>query len=214
MVNSPRAAGARPFLFVGERPCVDFVNTTIADGGTAIDLLPGFDALVDWCEQAQVVSTAEARELRRRWSGSAEADSAHARALTFRAALRGMLERLAGGRSVPQPALDAINDLLRLDASQREVVRTRDGYETRQRRSLDTPDQLLGPIAASAAQLLSSDDPSLVKACQNPQCVLLFYDTTKNHARRWCSMAACGNRAKVAAHYQRARRPAPGNTSR
>jgi len=53
-----------------------------------------------------------------------------------------------------------------------------------------------------------------VKACQNPQCVLLFYDTTKNHARRWCSMAACGNRAKVAAHYQRARRPAPGKTSR
>ena len=57
-------------------------------------------------------------------------------------------------------------------------------------------------------------DLSLVKACQNPQCVLFFYDTTKNHARRWCSMAACGNRAKVAAHYQRARRPAPGKTSR
>ena len=209
MVNQPRAADARPFLFVGERPCVDFVNTTFVDGGTAIDLLPGFDALVDWCEQAQVVSTAEARDVRRRWSGSAEAASAHARALTFRAALRGMLERLAGGRSVPQTALDAINDLLRLDAGQREIVRTRDGYETRQRRSLDTPDQLLGPIAASAAQLLSGDDLSLVKACQNPQCVLLFYDTTKNHARRWCSMAACGNRAKVAAHYQRARRRRP-----
>jgi len=102
MVNSPRAAGARPFLFVGERPCVDFVNTTIADGGTAIDLLPGFDALVDWCEQAQVASPAEARELRRRWSGSTEADSVHARALTFRAALRGMLERLRVGRAAAE----------------------------------------------------------------------------------------------------------------
>ena len=214
MVNTSRAAGARPFLFVGERPCVDFVNTSIVDGGTAIDLLPGFDALVDWCEQAAVVSPAEARDVRRRWSGSAEAASAHARALAFRAALRGMLERLAAGRSVPQTALDAINDALGLDVGQREVVRTRDGYETRQRRSLDTPDQLLGPIAASAARLLSGDDLSLVKACQNPQCVLLFYDTTKNHARRWCSMAACGNRAKVAAHYQRARRPAPGKAPR
>jgi predicted RNA-binding Zn ribbon-like protein len=193
---------------------VDFANTTIVDGGTATDLLPGFDALVDWCEQAQVVSTAEARDVRRRWSGSAEADSAHARALAFRTALRGMLERLAGGRSVPQAALDAINDVLRLDAGQREIVRTRDGYETRQRRSLDRPDQLLGPIAASAAQLLIGEDLSLVKACQNPQCVLLFYDTTKNHARRWCSMAACGNRAKVAAHYRRAQRPAPGKTAR
>ena len=145
MVNPPRAAGARPFLFVGERPCLDFVNTTIVDGGTAIDLLPGFDALVDWCEQAQVVSTAEALDVRRRWSGSAEAASAHARALTFRAALRGMLERLAGGRSVPQPALDAINDLLRLDAGQQEVVRTRDGYQTRQRRSIDSPPSCSGP---------------------------------------------------------------------
>jgi predicted RNA-binding Zn ribbon-like protein len=33
--------------------------------------------------------------------------------------------------------------------------------------------------------------------------VLFFYDTTKNHARRWCSMAFCGNRHKVAAHYRR-----------
>ncbi len=206
MVNvTPRASDARPFLFVGERPCVDFVNTTFVDGGAAFDLLPGFDALVDWCEQAQVLSTPEARDVRRRWSGSTEAASAHARALAFRAVLRGMLERLAAGRSVPQATLDAINDLLRLDTGQREIVRTRDGYETRQRRSIDQPDQLLAAIAASAAQLLGGDDLSLVKACQNPQCVLFFYDTTKNHARRWCSMAACGNRAKVAAHYQRAR---------
>jgi predicted RNA-binding Zn ribbon-like protein len=206
-------AGTRPFLFVGERPCLDFVNTTFVDGAATVDLLHGFDALVDWCEEAKVVSATEARHVRRRWSGSAEAASTHVRALAFRGALRGMLERLADGRSVPQAALDAINDLLGLDAGQREVVRTRDGYETRQRRTLDTPDQLLGPIAASAAQLVSGDDLSLVKACQNPQCVLLFYDTTKNHARRWCSMAACGNRAKVAAHYQRARRPAPGKTA-
>ena len=214
MVNPPRAADTRPFLFVGERPCVDFVNTAFVDGGAAVDLLSGFDALVDWCERAQVMSTAEARDVRRRWSGSTEAAAAHTRALGFRNALRGMLERLAAGRSAPQSTLDAINDLLRLDTVQREVVRTHDGYETRLRRSIDQPDQLLAAIAASAAQLLTGDDLSLVKACQNPQCVLFFYDTTKNHARRWCSMAACGNRAKVAAHYQRARRPAPGTTAR
>jgi predicted RNA-binding Zn ribbon-like protein len=214
MVNVPATATVRPFLFVGERPCVDFVNTTFVDGGTAIDLLPGFDALVDWYERAHLLSAAEAREVRRRWSGSAEGDAAHARALAFRATLRGMLERLAGGRSVPQAALDAMNDLLRLDVGEREIVRTRDGYETRQRRTIDAPDRLLAAVAASAAQLLSSDDLSLVKACQNPQCVLFFYDTTKNHARRWCSMAACGNRAKVAAHYQRVRRPGPGKATR
>ena len=214
MVNTTRAVGARPFLFVGERACVDFANTTLVDGGTAIDLLPGFDALVDWCEQAQLIAPVEARDMRQRWSGSPEGAATHARAIALRAALRLALERLAAGRSVPQTALDAINEVLALDASHREVVRTRAGYETRQQRSLDTPDQLLPPVAASAAQLLSGDDPSLVKACQNPQCVLLFYDTTKNHARRWCSMAACGNRAKVAAHYERARQPLRRRTAR
>jgi predicted RNA-binding Zn ribbon-like protein len=205
MVNPPRAGGAHPFLFVGERPCIDFVNTSFVDGGEAVDLLAGFDALVDWCEQAQVVSTAEARDVRRRWYGSTEAAATHARALAFRDVLRGMLERLAARRSVPQGTLDAINDLLRLDTGRPEIVRARDGYETRQRRTLDQPDQLLAVIAVSAAQLLSGADLSLVKACQNPQCVLFFYDTTKNHARRWCSMAACGNRAKVAAFRLRQR---------
>jgi predicted RNA-binding Zn ribbon-like protein len=32
---------------------------------------------------------------------------------------------------------------------------------------------------------------------------LYFYDTTKNHTRRWCSMTGCGNRAKAAAFYER-----------
>ncbi|MCI0410524.1 MAG: CGNR zinc finger domain-containing protein, partial [Acidobacteria bacterium] len=54
--------------------------------------------------------------------------------------------------------------------------------------------------------LLSEGDLTLVRKCENPACILYFHDTTKNHARRWCSMRACGNRAKVAAHYRRRRR--------
>jgi predicted RNA-binding Zn ribbon-like protein len=35
--------------------------------------------------------------------------------------------------------------------------------------------------------------------------LLHFYDTTKSGTRRWCSMAVCGNRAKAARHYERAK---------
>ena len=35
---------------------------------------------------------------------------------------------------------------------------------------------------------------------------LMFYDRSKSHARRWCSMAVCGNRAKATAHRVRDRR--------
>ena len=45
-----------------------------------------------------------------------------------------------------------------------------------------------------------------VKACEGPACTLLFVDHTRGRARRWCSMAICGNRAKQAAHRHRLKR--------
>ncbi|MEV0285348.1 MULTISPECIES: CGNR zinc finger domain-containing protein [unclassified Kribbella] len=58
----------------------------------------------------------------------------------------------------------------------------------------------LSAIATEAIQLFTGEDPLQLKACQAPSCVLYF---VKNHPRReWCS-TACGNRARVARHYQR-----------
>jgi predicted RNA-binding Zn ribbon-like protein len=193
------------FYFVGERLCVDFVNTEIVEGGDRVDLLRSYDDLMEWYAAAQVLSASEARTLAGR-SGKADALRTLQQALRFRATLREMLEQLAGGRTnLPQETLDEINQILALGTSDREVVRTKRGYETRLRRGFTAPDQLLVPLAESAVDLLTNGDLTLVKRCQNPQCILFFYDTTKNHGRRWCSMAACGNRAKVAAHYHRAR---------
>jgi predicted RNA-binding Zn ribbon-like protein len=62
-----------------------------------------------------------------------------------------------------------------------------------------TPEQLLMPVALSGAELLASGNFDLVRACESAECVLQFYDRTKSHRRRWCSMATCGNRHKVAA---------------
>lgn len=58
-------------------------------------------------------------------------------------------------------------------------------------------------LAEAAARLLTEKDLTLVRRCENPACVLHFYDTSRNHRRRWCSMDICGNRMKVAAHYRR-----------
>ncbi|WP_246856811.1 CGNR zinc finger domain-containing protein [Brenneria corticis] len=57
---------------------------------------------------------------------------------------------------------------------------------------------MLGPIAELAASLISEKSFELVRKCEHPECSLWFYDRTKAHRRRWCSMALCGNRAKVA----------------
>lgn len=60
----------------------------------------------------------------------------------------------------------------------------------------------LSAIARDAVHLLGGPDRDAIRACQGPGCVQLF---VKDGARRvWCS-AACGNRARVARHYDRHR---------
>ena len=195
----------RGFYFIGERLCVDFVNTEVIAGGNRVDLIGDFDDLAVWCAAAQLIGPAQARDMTQRWTGGRDAERTFKQAIQFRATLRGIVERLAAGRStVPQAALDNINDVLRARAGDLKIVRTKTGYEARYHPLFFEPGHLLVPIAESAADLLSTGDLTLVRKCQNPQCILYFYDTTKNHARRWCSMTACGNRAKAAAHYRRA----------
>jgi predicted RNA-binding Zn ribbon-like protein len=53
------------------------------------------------------------------------------------------------------------------------------------------------------AGLAASPAGSQIKRCANPRCVLYFRDTSRTRRRRWCSMAVCGNRMKVAAHARR-----------
>ena len=44
-----------------------------------------------------------------------------------------------------------------------------------------------------------------LKLCADDTCRSVFYDRSKNHSGRWCSMSSCGNRAKVRAWRQRQR---------
>ena len=197
-----------PFHFIADELCLDFINTEVVEQDDRVDLLRGFDDLMAWYTEAGVIDAAQAKALARRIGSGDGAAGARAlkEARQFRAMLRELAERLSEGRTnVPQATLDQLNRSLRAREGYSEIVRTKEGYDTRFRPRLDEPAHLLVAIAESAARLLSERDPALLRKCQNPRCILYFYDTTKNHRRRWCSMAGCGNRAKVAAFYQRNR---------
>lgn len=56
-------------------------------------------------------------------------------------------------------------------------------------------------LAADSLLSLLGEAPDRIKQCAHPHCILWFHDTSKNGARRWHSMAVCGNRAKAARHY-------------
>jgi MFS family permease len=64
---------------------------------------------------------------------------------------------------------------------------------------------LLVTLAYEAVQLFGSEAARLVRQCQSPTCTLYFVDTSRRGDRRWCSMSACGNKAKVREFRQRKR---------
>jgi predicted RNA-binding Zn ribbon-like protein len=56
---------------------------------------------------------------------------------------------------------------------------------------------LLASLAREAVQLFGSTAIELIRQCESSTCTLYFLDTSRRGDRRWCSMLACGNRAKA-----------------
>ncbi|MBV8651251.1 MAG: ABATE domain-containing protein [Alphaproteobacteria bacterium] len=68
-----------------------------------------------------------------------------------------------------------------------------------------SPKALLASLAREAVHLFGGENAQRVRQCQSPSCTIFFVDTSRSGHRRWCSMAACGNKAKVAALRRRQR---------
>lgn len=202
---SPRKSVGQ-FIMIGNHRCLDFINTELVEHSRRVDRLQAFADLVAWLERAEVLSAAQAKQVLRRWDGTPAGARALMEARAFRDVLREMVERLVHGRPVPASALGKINGFLRDRLGHAQLVRARSGVERRAYVQATAPTQLLVPVAESASDLLCDGDTSLILKCRNPGCILYFYDVTKNHARRWCSMSLCGNRMKSTAHYRRHRR--------
>ena len=192
-----------PFSFVGERLWLDFVNT---DGGThSLDSVGDFDGLVAWLETAIALDAERAQMMRRRAiQQPSGATAALVDARRVRASLRSLAER---GSVIPQIRLDAlaeINRVLGRSAGTRRLELRADG--TFARSFVPVGDAFAGlmiPIVESAADALILGELPRVRRCADPRCARLFFDGTKNAARRWCDMATCGNRAKAARHRAR-----------
>lgn len=195
----------KKFLFIGNHPCLDFINTLIVQNGQPVDLLNTFSDLVTWLEQTQLLDREEARRVERKWAGKPEERRILDEAREFRTTLREMVKRIAEGKSVLPTAIEAINRLLRYRVGYQQLAGRGGKFAQKFQAESQEADLLLGLLAESASDMLCTCELSLIKQCQNPACILFFYDTTKNHGRHWCSMSACGNRIKVAAHYRRHR---------
>ena len=196
---------ARQFLFVGNHPCLDLVNTQMIIKGELTDLLMTFEDYASWLVQAKLLTRSQA-QLAKAGLNDSEAQAVLGRAKELRATLRAVVERIALRQSVPDAAIETINLYLARRPGFPQLVRTKGGFEQRFHSIAAQAEDLVVPLAEAACRLLSSAEPPLIKKCRNAACILYFYDTTKNHGRNWCSMELCGNRMKVAAYFQRQRK--------
>jgi predicted RNA-binding Zn ribbon-like protein len=63
----------------------------------------------------------------------------------------------------------------------------------------------LGRLLVDVYAAMSAGTWPRLKACRDDSCRWAFYDRSKNRSGAWCSMAACGNKAKTRAYRRRSK---------
>lgn len=182
----------REFLMLSDHPALDFLNTEVLINGELVDFLQTDDDVLRWLARAgwpvgKITEKFQQGELLSLAGG-------------LRAVIRGSVERRKTG------TFDSgIMNLFLYDAhSHLQLIPDKKGGLRLERQwNPETLKEVLGPLTESAAELLVSGDFEMIKRCEDAECVLWFYDHTRGHRRRWCSMARCGTRNKVAAFRQR-----------
>ena len=200
---------ATDLIGLGDDPALDFLNSTATPARGTIELIGDGASYVRWLEQAGLIERADVTAILRKFAPS-ELDEVANQAVELRRWLRPIVVGWATPPvgTLPVSATTRLNAILQNDRRFAQLRRTPDSsfaHRLVDRRPWDDIRQVLAPPAAAAARLLTSADPELVRNCEGPGCTLLFYDRTKSHRRRWCSMAVCGNRAKARAHRERIR---------
>ncbi|MEU6142459.1 CGNR zinc finger domain-containing protein [Streptomyces sp. NPDC047081] len=177
----PAAPDPRPLT--GEPLALDLLNTRWMQEGVVQDLLRDVDGLAVWLDANGLGGdhTPDERMLRH--------------ALQARDALKKAVDgpRVEGARAV-----DAV-----LGHGRIRATLTVDGPGELP----EFGDPAWGPawLAARSYLELLTTAPDRIRGCAHDSCILHFFDTSRNGTRRWCSMAACGNRAKASRHYARSK---------
>lgn len=186
-ISTPSVAPLEPYVLADE-PVLDMLNTLATIDGVPWDFWQADADVQRWLVRLQ-------------WAEAGGIPVFDDGAL-LRAAreLREVIRELVAARKQGQagnPA--ALNGFLRKAVSHPQLLWPASGAPQLERqRKVQTAEQLLSPLAEAAANLLVAGDFNLIRRCEHPECILWFYDRTKAHKRRWCSMALCGNRHKVA----------------
>jgi len=193
---------ATPALLLGGRLAINFANVPSYPGAPSQDL--SWEELIAFLQGSNIVSAERASSLLA-LSGS-DPDAAQAllsRSMRLRDALRRAFGAMVRKEGIAREWAEPINQILRITEGHDEVVFAGDSWKMEFQAREGGLDWLLAAVARSAAEILVEGTQARLRICGNPGCGLFFSDNSRTHRRRWCSMAICGNRHKVASFARR-----------
>jgi predicted RNA-binding Zn ribbon-like protein len=194
---------------IGGRLALDFANLTIGDAASD-GSEEGFAVFIEFLAEVGMIPAEAKPALLSLWTTEPdEAAGFLLKAISLQSTLRNVFEARISGAEILPEWIEAINEILahtegydRLEPNAQQS----DG-QPEWRIALHARAQglewLLTAIARTAAELIAEGRGAPIRKCANPNCGLFFYDDSRTGRRRWCSMAVCGNRAKVSTHYRR-----------
>lgn len=180
-----------PPLFLADNLALDFINSEYGTGENRHDCFDNAQSVIDWLETTGLVP-----------KGTVAPPELLAEARQLRDAARAVVHAAMQSR---EAELTVINRVLENGRPEARLTWEKDAgrYRVDVHSGVDSPARLLWPVADALVKLVTDDKFEYVRQCEAHDCILLFHDLSKSHRRRWCSMATCGNRMKVAAFRNR-----------
>ena len=190
-----------PTLLAG-RLGVDFANVPGNPGDSPAAL--AWDEFVAFLIASRIVSAERGANLLSLPRTDAQAaDALLSRAVRLREALRSAFQAMIRHERIARDWMEPINEILRVTEGHDELVSDGADWKLEFIARESGLDWLLAAIARSAAEIITEGPRARLRLCANPACGLFFCDTSRTRRRRWCSMAVCGNRHKVASFARR-----------
>ncbi|MFC0450874.1 CGNR zinc finger domain-containing protein [Rhodococcus jostii] len=177
------------FPFRSGSLCLDFVATVAKRDMNDREMLVDAESLQTWFYVAGLPAAQEPLD-----------ESRLVDARDLREALNTLTRARVDGLRPAPAAVDILNSAASI-ATPAPVL----AYDAGTVRPVDPVpvESVLSVVARDAIDLFSGEYKNRIRRCLGHECSLYFVDRSRQGARRWCSMAACGEKASSAAYRRR-----------
>jgi len=189
--------------FDGGKLCLNYINTIhnrLVEQGK--DYLQSTNDLIHWSFRAKVIDSDTMKTLKQNALGETDkSDAFFVEAINLREILYILFLCIARDKRISDRNLDDFNNLLSLYFSHLKIIHSSTGYREEWNYPPDSLYLISAPILKDAYDLLLYGKQNRIREC--PNCGWLFYDSSKNGSRRWCSMTTCGSNVKALSWYHK-----------